>query len=177
MDEDLIRLAGRLEELEDRLAVAAVYTHYAWLLDSRDWARVADEIFAADGELNLGTGMPTEKGRDAIRAAFDRLMSEVEGTAHYFTNVDVHVHGGRTASARAYFQSFHWSMDTVEDGPMRGIDFLGSGVYLDELRKDPEGWRILRRRRRNLGPGPLGLGTLPPSMTRLLQGWGGSPDA
>jgi 3-phenylpropionate/cinnamic acid dioxygenase small subunit len=169
-------LLDRLTALEDQLAISDVYAHYAWLLDSRRWDLVPEEIFAADAELSLGTGMATSRGREEIRANFEAMLPDLEGTAHFFTNVRVDLNGDGTAAAQAYFQSFHWAEETADGGPRRPVDFVGAGVYFDDLRKDPEGWRIFRRRRRNLGPGPLGFGVLPPGFEKRMVGWGGSRD-
>lgn len=173
----LEQLAARVDELERRQAVADVYAHYAWLLDSRQWVLAADEIFAEDAELSLGTGMATSKGRAAIRASFDSMLPDLEGTAHYFTNIMVTIEPDGTANGRAYFQSYHWAMETADAGTRRAIDFVGSGVYLDRLREYPEGWRIFDRKRRNLGPSPLALGALPPGFAKRMTGWGGSREA
>jgi 3-phenylpropionate/cinnamic acid dioxygenase small subunit len=175
-DERIDELARRIAGLEAREAVTRRYFHYAWLVDSRNWNRVADEIFAPDAELSLGTSMATHRGREAISRSFSTVLPDLEGTAHYFTNIDVEVVSDTDARARAYFQSFHWALDTAGSGPRRPVDFVGSGVYFDEWRKEPEGWRIVQRRRRNLGPGPLGFGQLPASLTRRMRGWGGSRD-
>jgi ketosteroid isomerase-like protein len=174
-EEDIAALTELGIDMRDRQAVADVYVMYAWLVDCGEWDRVAEEIFTEDAEMSLGTGEPT-RGRAAIRRAFERVAEELEGTAHFVTNVRVVLSGDGRALAQAYFQSYHWTRGAVPTTLPREADFVGIGVYLDEFRKERDGWRIARRRRRNLGPSPLGHGAMPPSMSRLLPGWGGSRD-
>jgi hypothetical protein len=165
-------LERRVGELENRQAILDVYVTYAWLQDCERLDELVDQVFAVDAELSLGTGMPTHRGHDAIRQSLT-IRGELEGTAHYFTNFEITVTGDQ-ARARAYFQSFHWTRETASGGPGRPTDFVGAGVYLDEFRREPPGWRITKRERRNLGPGPLGHGQVPSGFARHLQGWGGA---
>jgi hypothetical protein len=147
------------------------YTHYGWLIDSGQWARIAEDIFAEDAIQDLGSGM-VRHGRPEIHEGFADAVSKLEGTAHYFTNVHAEVTGDGAATSRAYLQTWHWTTETADAGPSRNADFIGVGVYHDDLRLLPEGWRIVHRRRRMLGPSPLGLGALPPIFAQRMAGWG-----
>jgi hypothetical protein len=163
---------ARVASLEAQRDVTTVaYSRYGWLLDSGDWARVADETFAADAVQDLGSGM-VQTGRAEINAAFARMFAAIESTVHYFSNVTVELLDDSSASCRAILQAWHWTLETSHLGPVRDADFVSVGVYMDEVRLGHEGWRVTHRRRRNLAPGPLGLGTVPPGFAELLRGWG-----
>jgi hypothetical protein len=168
-------LWSRLRELEHRQAIADLYSSYAWLIDRHNWESVADEIFTEDAVLDLGAAIPSAVGRTAIRETFAGFGRLLEGTAHFITNVRVDELLEDRATTQAYFQSFHWSAETA-GAPTRPVDFVGAGVYLDELRLEGGRWWIARRRRRNLGPSPLALGVVPPSHQEALREWGGEPD-
>ena len=44
---------------------------------------------------------------------------------------------------------------------LRPADFVSTGNYVDEFRRTAEGWRISRRDYLPLGPGSVGIGSLP----------------
>jgi hypothetical protein len=160
VDDDVRSLASRLDALEDRRAIDDLYYNYLWLLDGRLWQRLADEVFAPDAELVLG-GHDTLRGREAIAAVLARKMGVLQATAHYYTNLVAELAGG-SATARGYIQSWHWAEDATPGEPVAPTDFIGIGAFVDELRKDDGRWWIIRRRRQNLGPSPVGFGELPP---------------
>src|SRR5262249_11294527 len=112
---------------------------------------------------DYGTGEVV--GRDAIRAFFD-ASAPLDGSAHYVSNFLVTVDGD-TATSRCYYQSWHWFPSTAEFGVLRPVDFVGVGIYDDELRRTPDGWRITRRRMRTLGTGSIGIG-MPPAAWRPM---------
>lgn len=170
---DIEQLRARVEELEDRIAIRDMYTLYCWLCDNKDWERVGTDIFSADAEESHGDGMETKHGGPVIAASFAAMGVGMAETAHYISNVTIDLKGDGTANAQAYIEGYHWTEETAAAGPARPADFIGVGIYMDELRKEPAGWRITRRRRRNLGPGPVGLGAVPPGLAKQLQGWGG----
>jgi hypothetical protein len=165
-------VTGSAEEAIARIA----YVHYAWLLDSGQWARVGEEVFALDSVQDIGSGM-VRTGRREIQRALNDTFSDLHGTAHYVTNISVELTSDTTANSRAYLQTWHWGSDDGDGAGIRAADFVGVGVYLDEVRLEPEGWRITHRRRRLLGPGPIGFGSVPDNFADRVRGLGQGAEA
>ncbi|QLQ10656.1 MAG: nuclear transport factor 2 family protein [Nocardioidaceae bacterium] len=113
--------------------------------------------------------MPTVRGREEIAAFFSSLLSPFEGTMHTVGNIQLQWEGEGRIRSRSYFQAYHWLSSTGPD-PQRPADLISTGVYLDDFRLTPDGWRINSRQRRNVGPSPVGVGRLP----ARLQGLGGA---
>lgn len=156
---DSTDLAFRLAAIEDRLAIADLYARYLWLVDNREWEEIATEIFAPEGELSFGAA-GTARGPAEIGEVFAREMSRLEGTAHYLTNLVVEFPSPGRATSRSYIQSFHWGRRRDAEAS-RPADFVGVGVYRDELVERDGRWWVVARRRSNLGPSPVGLGSPP----------------
>ncbi|MCZ7526508.1 MAG: nuclear transport factor 2 family protein [Acidimicrobiia bacterium] len=143
---------------DDRHAICELLAHYCFLVDSGYHDRLADEVYTADAVDDHGLG--EWRGSDAIRRAFAETMARFEGTAHVLGNVHVELDGDR-ARSRAYVTAWHWLADRAEPGTIRPADFVVLGAYLDDLRREPAGWRIARRRFRPVGPSVLAVGELP----------------
>jgi uncharacterized protein (TIGR02246 family) len=125
-----------LARIIDEQAVQAVLVRYASALDTRDWARLrtcftpdAVATYEAIGDL---------RGYEAIEALVRRVLGPLAATQHIVSNVEVVLDGDR-ATARCNLQSMH-----VRETPS-GDNFIVAGVYTDELRRTPDGWRIARR--------------------------------
>ena len=112
--------------------------------------------------------MPTVQGTSAVSDLLVMMTSRYEGTMHALTNTLVTLDGDR-AHSRTYLQAYHWLPVPNGNGKPRPADFVTTGVYIDDLQRTAEGWRIARRLRRNVGPSPLGVGRLPD----FMQGIGG----
>lgn len=145
---------------DDRVAIQELLVHYCFLLDSGRPERIADEIFCADGVDDHGLG--EWRGREGLRAGFVKVMEGFAGTAHVLANLHVEL-AGDTARARSYVTAWHWLPGNASDRP---ADLVIVGAYLDDLRRDPQGWRVLRRRFRPVGPSVVGTGTLPAFLQR-----------
>lgn len=142
-------------QLADREAIRELLAHYCFCIDSRQPERLVDEVFADDAVDDHGLG--EWRGREGIRQAFDDVVARFAGTAHALGNIHIELDGDR-AKSRAYVTAWHW---LTSDPAVRPADFAVVGAYLDDLRRDPEGWRIVRRRFRPVGSSVLAVGELP----------------
>ena len=154
-----------MRALTDRVAVGELLVHYCFLLDSRQWERLSDEVFAPDALDDHGLG--EWRGADAIRDGFRNIMTRFAGTTHALSNSHIELDGDH-ARSRCYVSGWHWLASEVPSvTPALGpADFLVIGAYLDDLERRPEGWRIARRRFRPVGPGVLGVGEMPEFLSR-----------
>ena len=153
--------------IEDRLAVQDVVILYAHLHDSKQAHRVPEEIFTHDARIDYGTGEIV--GRAAIRAFFGSFPG-LMGTSHNISNLIVEGNGDR-ARCQSHCMAWHWLEHPDVDGrpSIHPSDVLSVGGYQDELRREPEGWRICDRRLVQFGTG-LGVGTAAPQLRPILEG-------
>lgn len=145
----------------DQIAIMDLLAHYAYCLDSKQYRKMADEVFAPDATDDHGMGV--WQGREAIAAAFETMMPQYEATGHVFTNHRIAVEGDH-ARCSAYLSGWHW-LETPDAPAIRPADFLVLGVYIDDLERRDGRWWVVRRRYRNLGPSALAAGTLPASLS------------
>jgi 3-phenylpropionate/cinnamic acid dioxygenase small subunit len=116
---------------DDRVAVHELIALHGHLVDTGQLERLS-EVFTDDVVYDL-TPMsgPALHGVQAISEAAQRL-GDRNPVAHLVTNTVVTAEGERVV-ARSKF------LGVQRDGT------VGSGVYNDELRRTPEGWRISLR--------------------------------
>jgi hypothetical protein len=146
----------------DRVAINDLLIHYGYCIDTAQPERL-DEVFSASVEANYGYGEGGEwHGVEELIAGIAAQVETFEGTAHMISNVRVTVDGDEARST-AYVSGWHW-LKGAASGPERPADFLFTGVYVDKLRREEAGWRIIRRRFRRLGPTALTVGAIPDYM-------------
>lgn len=146
----------------DRVAINDLLIHYAYCIDTAQPQRL-DEVFSASVEANYGYGDGGEwHGVKDLIAGIGAQVETFEGTAHMISNVRVELDGD-SARSTCYVHGWHWLKSEAGD-PERGADFLFTGVYVDDLRREGAGWRIVRRRFRRLGPSALTVGAIPDYM-------------
>lgn len=164
-DTKLEELERRLREVEDREAIRAVIWRYSLLLDTGQWDRIADEVFAEDGvDVHAEHTDPpfVSRGRENLRAFFNMTMPHFEGTQHFLGPTVIDRYDGDTAHAITYAFSSHWMQGAPGAGPLRPADSIMANAYDDELVRAPEGWRISYRRLHAFGPGSsLAVGYMP----------------
>jgi hypothetical protein len=147
--------------LSDERDVTDLLYSYAEYVDTRHFHRLG-EIFASDAEVDLGFGR--WKSLDVVIDGYERLLSDLAGTAHVITNVRL-ILDGNSCRSTAYVQAWHWNEKPQEADDEQGADFLFVALYRDELVKDLDlGWRIQRRRARRVGRSALAAGVMPESM-------------
>lgn len=146
----------------DREAIRDLLHHYAYCIDTAQPERLR-EIFSPSVTANYGYGDGGEwHGIDQLVGGLGAQIETFEGTAHMIGNVCISLDGDRARST-CYVAGWHWVKSRGVDA-QRPADFLFTGVYVDDLRREPEGWRVIRRRFRRLGPTALTAGVLPDYM-------------
>lgn len=155
--------AGTSDELHHRLAIHTLHFTYAELLDTGRAVEVGPALCTPDVVWDHGSGLPIVHGPQGVSDFLVMMTSRYEGSMHALTNEMVTLDGDR-AHSRTYLQAYHW-LPVLDGGSgPRPADFVTTGVYIDDLERTDEGWRIARRLRRNVGPSPLGVGRLPDFM-------------
>jgi hypothetical protein len=155
-------------EIEDRFAIHDVLCLYAFLADTDQYTRIPEEVFTEDGVLDWGLGEVT--GRDGLREWFARPRPGLLGTSHTIMNVMIRVDGDQARSLHKMV-AWHWFAESDgTDSFLQEANAVLVGGYEDDLRREPVGWRIARRRSHQFGPGGVGIGPAPPPMiARLLE--------
>jgi hypothetical protein len=139
------KLEKRVADLEATMAIIALEGRYARTWDTSDapgWAGV----FTQDGVFERVDveGRPGHrKAGQAELAQFCREAQAGFGRLHMMHSYDIAVSGG-TATGRI---SFECRRITLGDYPRHG---LITGFYDVEYRRTPDGWRISRRRERQV---------------------------
>lgn len=123
------------KELFDKQALRELVCRYAQVVDDRNYALV-DEVFASDAEL-VGPGFHV-MGREKIRGAL-RAIERFEATTHAVHNQLVEIDGDQ-AEGETYCVASHLH---ERNGVPHKLDW---GIrYCDRYRREPEGWRFVRR--------------------------------
>jgi hypothetical protein len=156
-----------MSEIEDRFAIEDLLYLYAFLADTDQFHRIADEVFAEDAVLDWG--VREVNGRAALRAWFGAPRPGLRGTSHNISNVMVRIDGD-SASALSKMVAWHWFDDGSDATPLQPSNAVIVGGYQDELRREPQGWRITRRTAHQFGPGGIGTaGPVPPMIAKLVE--------
>lgn len=158
--------------MADRMAVEQCIYMYAHLLDSKQYDRIAAEVFTEDGDIDFG-GQPA-RGRAEIEATVMGLTGMLKGCSHNISNIIVEVNGDE-ARATCKVMAWHW-FNNPEGGDFDPTDLLAVGGYQDRLRRTDAGWRIYQRRGVNFGTG-IGIGDVPVELRSIFDGMRGrSPE-
>ena len=155
---------------ETRAAISDVLTTYCTLMDRREFEAMAEQVFTRDVVESHGEGFPDARGRAGVAIQFARMMAPFEGFMHTISNIRFEPGPDDAVRTWTYFLAFHWFIETGPD-PLRPADMITTGVYEDVFVLTAEGWRINSRKRRNVGPSPLGIGRLPSALD--FSGLGG----
>lgn len=119
---------------QDETEIRQTIALYSVALDSRDPDRLTD-VFTEDAELEMA-GFTT---RAAWIGHLHTALPEFDATQHKLGLPLIKVDGDG-AHSRTYFRAMHVKASAGED-PCFEI----GGWYDDELRRLPEGWRIVKR--------------------------------
>ena len=127
-----------LGELVDRQEIHDLILRYCSGVDRADWSAVR-EVYAHDG-IDHHTGF-SGAADDYVFWLRERTAG-FDGTMHLVGNHRVEFFGGGShAFAETYGTAVHWG-EPFED---EALNFTSGFRYLDHLRHDPEGWRIVQR--------------------------------
>jgi len=130
-------LAGRIDRLESRFAIAELVTDYAVACDEHDMAKLMD-LFTDDARFDSPSGAMVANGRAAIEAMFIELF-KVRGPAFHWT----HDHSVRFVAGEADRAS-GIVLAHAETCPS-GVVSLAAMRYYDDYRREGGRWRIARR--------------------------------
>lgn len=126
----------------DRIAIHEVIALHGHLIDDEEWDRLG-EVFAADivfdiTDFGYGTLHGLEAMQELVRGVHD---DENQALGHHVTNIVITGLKADTVTARSK------GLGVAADGT------TGSAVYEDELRHEPQGWRISYRKALARRPG------------------------
>jgi uncharacterized protein (TIGR02246 family) len=133
-------LMNRLEALEAREAIRALWAEYGRTLDARDFVAFS-KLFARNAEFGSGPG--AAKGPAAIGAFLEKAIGtnypDSKGkNFHLYFNESIEVHGDRATAV----SKGGYVMATADNTK---ADFLLLAEYRDELVKEDGQWKFLRR--------------------------------
>ena len=131
-----------LQELSDRLEIQDLVFHYADLIDSKNFAQLASDVFTEDAHVDYSAmGGSVGNVQETIEFLNAAVTDELfPNTQHLNANVQVTL-AGDTAKGRV--MCFNPMQMGMPDGGTQTY-FLGLW-YVDEYRRTPAGWRISRR--------------------------------
>jgi uncharacterized protein (TIGR02246 family) len=139
MDDEVARLAARIQRLEDHEAIRRLLQDYRRTLDARDFAAYS-ELFAPDGEWHSESGHA--KGPAAVRAMVEPVMG-ADGpigsvpNLHLVVNPVIEVDGDR-ADAESTFVFIR-----LDDAGKPAVTVVGH--YSDRFVRENGRWRFESR--------------------------------
>ena len=131
---DTLELGAAVRALSDKEAIrdlARRYAHHVWQLEVGQLV----DLFADDGEMDTSLEAPI-RGREALGAAFQRLVDDDQADLQPFVHNHVIDLDGDRASGTAYVD-----LRSVRDGR----SMLGSGYYQDRYVRQGETWKFQSR--------------------------------
>lgn len=129
----------RLQDLLDRAGIDDAINAYSHALDQREWS-LLDEAFRPDAEIVLIDRGVTHTPQTLVTALSRNDSTRLSGQ-HLVGKTRARVTGDE---AHAVTEALWTTLQTTED-PTAFLLIRGTGVYVDDLRRSGEGWRIARR--------------------------------
>jgi hypothetical protein len=126
------------------------------VIDVRDDEDLVARFFTAQVEVTLTSPARRVHGHDELAEAVRGWWDEWQGTASFVTNLAVHWEG-EVAVASSYLQTWLWSRTTAHRGDRRPADQVRVQACEDLVVREARGWRIARRRLRDLGPAGVAI--------------------
>ena len=138
---DADALSARVQVLEAREAIRALWAEYGRTLDARDF-RAFGQLFAKDAEFVGGPGSPA-KGPEAIGAFLEKAIGTNYPNSkgrnfHLYFNESIDVQGDRATAVSKGGYVMAASDNTK-------ADFLLLATYRDELVREDGRWKLKRR--------------------------------
>jgi uncharacterized protein (TIGR02246 family) len=134
-------LSARVQALEDREAIRALWADYGRTLDARDFTAFS-QLFARDAEFVGGPGSPA-RGPAAIGAFLEKAIGtnypDSKGrNFHLYFNESIELHGDTgTGVSKGGFV-----MTTADNSK---ADFLLLATYRDQFVREDGKWKFKRR--------------------------------
>ena len=125
-----------LAELSDRHEIHDLVLRYCLAVDRADWTAVR-AVYAHDG-VDHHTGFSGDA--DAYVAWLQERTAVFDGTLHLAATHRAELYGDH-AYAETSGTAVHWGAP----GDDESRNFTSGFRYLDHVRRDPEGWRIVER--------------------------------
>jgi 3-phenylpropionate/cinnamic acid dioxygenase small subunit len=131
----------KLATLMDRLEIEQVLVRYSTLIDTKQFTRLAAEVFTLDAVVDYTRAPGGIAGSVAeVTAWLSSVLQPFKVLQHMLGNFDITVDGDRARSI-CYF---HNPMGLAAEGDTISMFWCG-GRYRDELVRTPQGWRIKQR--------------------------------
>lgn len=125
------------ETARDERLILNTLCEFPRIVDRNDWTRVS-EVFSHELSFNYGDGIE-QTGLDALLDQFRKFHDRCSSMQHLLGSMQIEV-DGNAAVTRAYVQARHQGKDDRSH-----LFFDTHGEYVDQWRRLPEGWRIVRR--------------------------------
>lgn len=132
---------SKMALLLDRAEIEQVLVRYSTLIDTKQFDRLAAEVFTADALVDYTRapgGIAGSVGE--VTAWLAQVLEPFKVLQHMLGNFDINVDGDRARSI-CYF---HNPMGLAGAGDSVSMFWCG-GRYIDELVRTPRGWRIKHR--------------------------------
>lgn len=133
----------RLESLIARQQIFDLLHCYCSALDTRDWRRLAS-CFLPGAVAVYGEDLGRQDGYAAIEQPCRSALGPLDSSHHMISNQEIEIDGD-TARSRCYLHAQH-----TKAGTPGGDNLAIGGMYVDELVRTAEGWRIRFRELRFL---------------------------
>lgn len=124
-----------VQRLLDERSIAALMHRYARALDGKDWGLLTT-CFTADATAIYGEVIGRVEGIDAIAGACRTALEKLDSSQHILSNLEIEIDGD-SARVRSYVHAQHTKANTPG-----GDNFIIGGIYLDEIGRAADGWRI-----------------------------------
>jgi uncharacterized protein (TIGR02246 family) len=130
-------LAQRVQRLEDLMAIHQLFVDYGRYLDAGDIDAYAS-LFCEEGEVRLGP-LGRAKGRAAITELMTKALQGRSGSSYHIISSPQVVLDGDRATATVM-----WTVIVRTPDGSPALTMVGR--HVDELRRERDGWRFVRRR-------------------------------
>lgn len=128
-----------LQDLLDRAAIDDAIAAYSHALDQREWS-LLDESFTPDAEIILLDRNTVMDPRSLVTTLSANDASRLGGQ-HLVGKSRVSIDGDR---AHAVTEGLWTTLQTTDDPDAYRL-IRGTGIYVDDLVRVEDGWRIARR--------------------------------
>ena len=135
MSDDLAQRIARLEAIEE---IKKLKSRYAQACDDNYNPETMRTIFSKDAVWNGGDAFGRFEGLDAICQFFAEVSSQITWALHYMIAPEIEVADDAKSGTGTWYIWMPYTAAT-DDGPQAA---WVAGLYTDEYRLEPDGWRI-----------------------------------